>query len=251
MRTIILFLILTTCLHAEVLKRNSEGDFTLNKQTFKISEVLSDYARLMNYNLNVSSEFQDEDFTVQGVPTIKKDQIENYVSILLSQSGNAVIRMPDSNYLQVISGRDIRYTPLPIYKKLEDIPKNDNQAQFSHALKYIDSSELSRNMRPFLSRYGRIIDIKHANAINITDTGTNLRKMAQIALHLDTEAFKKSQKEIEDINEKNKQSLKPGKSLIEILTQSSGMFICIFFLIGIILGFGSRGYMMKKVEGGW
>jgi general secretion pathway protein D len=251
MKTIFLFLILITSLHAEVLKRNTEGDFTLNSSSFKISEVLSDYAKLMNYNLSVSSDFQDEKFTVQGVPMIKKDQIENYISVLLSQSGNAVIRMPNSNYLKVISGRDIRYTPLPIYKTLDEIPKNENQAQFSHALKYIDSSELSRNMRPFLSRYGRIIDIKHANAINITDTGTNLRKMAQIALHLDTEEFKKSQKEIEDINEKHKQSLKPEKSLIEILTQNSGMFIFIFFLIGLIFGFGTRGYMMKKVEGGW
>jgi hypothetical protein len=65
----------------------------------------------------------------------------------------------------------------------------------------------------------------HSNTISITDTGTNLRKMAQIALFLDKEDFKKSQKEIEDINEKHKQSLRPKKNLIEILTQNSGIFI--------------------------
>lgn len=251
MRTFITLLLLSTSLHAAVLTRNPEGDFALNKTSFKMSEVLADYATLMNYNLSVSSEFQDEVFTVQGLPQVKKDQMENYISILLSQSGNAVVRMPDSNFMQVISARDIRYTPLPIYKSRNDIPKNDNQAQFSYTLKHIDASEMSRNMRPFMSRYGRIIDIKHANALHITDTGNNLRKLADIVLSLDTEEFKKDQNAIQEINEKHKQALKPEKSLFEILTANQGIFIAVFFLMGIILGFGTRGYMMKKVEGGW
>jgi type II secretory pathway component GspD/PulD (secretin) len=251
MRTLIIFLILMTSAYGEVLKRNADGDFILNQQNFKVSQLLADYAALMSYNLSVTSEFQDENFTVQGLPVVKKEQMENYVSILLSQSGNAVIRMPESQFMQVISARDIRFTAVPIYKTLDEIPKNDNQAQFSYSLKYIDGAEVARNMRPFLSRYGRIIDIKHANAINISDSGNNLRKLANIIISLDTEEFQKSRNEIQEINEKHKQALKKEKSFFEIVTSNQIIFIFIFFLMGIIFGFGTRGYMMKKVEGGW
>lgn len=251
MRILFVFLLLMTKVSAAVVKHNGDRDFIITQTTFKVSQLLADYAALMNYNLSVTSEFQDEDFTVQGLPVIKKDQMENYVSILLSQSGNAVIRMPDSQFMQVISGRDIRYTAVPIYKSLDEIPKNDNQAQFSYSLKYIDGAEIARNLRPFLSRYGRIIDIKHANAINITDTGNNLKKMANIIINLDTEEFKKSHDEIQEINEKHKQALKKDKSIFEIISSNQIIFISIFFLMGIIFGFSSRGYMMKKIEGGW
>jgi len=251
MRTIIIFLLVITSAYGEVLKRNSDGDFILGQQNFKVSQLLSDYAALMNFNLSVTSEFQDETFTVQGSPVIKKEQMENYVSILLSQSGNAVIRMPDSHFMQVISARDIRYTTIPIYKSLEEIPKNDNQSQFSYSLKHMDGTELARNIRPFMGRYGRIIDIKHANAINITDTGNNLRRLAEIILNLDKEEFKKSRDEIQEINAKNKKSLIKEKSFFEIISNNQLIFILVFFLMGIIFGFGARGYMMKKVEGGW
>lgn len=251
MKIIIIFLILMTSAYSEVLKRNTDGDFVLNQPTFKVSQLLADYAALMSYNLSVTYEFQDEDFTVQGSPVIKKEQMENYVSILLSQSGNAVIRMPESQFMQVISARDIRYTAVPIYKKLDEIPKNDNQAQFSYSLKYIDGAEVARNMRPFMSRHGRIIDIKHANAINISDTGSNLRRLAAIILNLDTEEYQKSRNEIQEINEKHKQALKKEKSIFEIVSSNQVIFIFIFFLMGIVFGFGTRGYMMKKVEGGW
>ena len=251
MKFLFLILLFTSMAQAQVLKKNEAGDFTITKSPFKVSEILADYAKLEGFNLSVAYDFEDASFNTQGVMTIKKDQIENYVSMLLSQSGNAVIRMPDTHYLKVISARDTRYTTGPVYNHLKEIPKNDNQAQFSYNLKHVDASYLSRNLRPFLGRYGRIIDVKNSNTLHITDTGNNLRKLVEIALLLDTEAFKKSTEEIKTINEKHKQHLKKEKSLLDVLTQNTGLFIIAFFLMGLIIGFGSRGYMMKKVEGGW
>jgi general secretion pathway protein D len=251
MKTILILILLISSAQAALLGRNSDGDFVLNKKTFMVSELASDYAKLMDYNLSVDQQFTDESFTVQGATLIKKDRIENYVSLLLSQSGNAVIHRPDSRFMQVISARDIRYTTLPVFRTLEEIPQNDNHVQFSYGLKHMDSSELSRNMRPFLSRYGRIIDIKSSNSIHITDTGNNVIRMVQILLKLDTPEYAKSKKEMEEINEKHKKTFKKSKSFFEILTENEVIFILVFFLMGSIIGFGSRGYMMKKVEGGW
>ena len=237
--------------NAELLKRNEAGDFTLTKNQYKVSELLADYGRLMGYNLSVAKDLKDSHFISQGELVIPKEQIESYVSSILTYNGSAIIRMPDSKFVQVIDARDIRYTTLPIYTNLDQIPANDNQAQWSYALKYLKSSELSRNMRPFLSRYGRIIDVVKSNTIHMTDTGNNLRRVAQIAIHLDTAEYQKDKNEMEKINEKYKQAKIKGKTFLEILSQNQSIFILIFFLIGSIIGFGTRGYMIKKVEGGW
>ena len=58
-------------------------------------------------------------------------------------------------------------------------------------------------------------------------------------------------KEVEEINEKHKKVLKKEKSVFDILTQNNAVFLVLFTLVGLIMGFGIRGYLMKRVEGGW
>lgn len=251
MKFLILTLLFSGLLQAEVLKKNADGDFIVTKSPFKVSEMLADYARIEGLNLSVAHDFEDASFVSQGTMAIKQAQMENYLTVLLSQSGNATIRMPGTQYLNVVSARDTRYVTSPVYSKVTDIPNNDHQGQFSYKLQHVEAAYLSRNLRPFIGRYGRIIDMKNANTIYITDSGNNLRKIAEMILLLDTEAFKKSAEEVKAINEKHKQHIKHEKSVLDVFTENSGLFIAAFFLIGLIIGFGSRGYMMKKVEGGW
>lgn len=250
MKTFLLFILLSSSLYAEVLKKNEAGDFILTKNSISASELVTDYARLMGYNMNIATNLKNESFEVQGDLLIPKDQIESYVSSILMASGSAMIRAPQSRFLQVIDDRDVRYTTVPTYTKLEEIPDNVNYAQYSFVLKHIDSSDLARNMRPFMSRYGRIIDVRD-RMVYIIDTGKNLRRIGKIAEAVDTEEFQKSKKEIDSINEKYKQSKIKGKTFFEILTQNQTIFILIFFLMGSIIGFGTRSFVMKKVEGGW
>jgi general secretion pathway protein D len=106
-------------------------------------------------------------------------------------------------------------------------------------------------MRPFLGRFGRIIDVKNSNSVYVADTGNNIRRIAQIAHYLDTEGYSKNRREMQEINEKHKIARTKSKSFYEILTKNESIFILIFFLMGSIIGFGTRGYMMKKIEGGW
>jgi len=251
MKFILLSLIVSSSLMAEVLKKDAQGDFVLTKNTYKASELLADYAKLEGLNLNVASDFDDETFVSQGNLKIGKDRIESFVSGVVGRSGNTIIRFPDSSQLQVILGSDSRYATLPVYTDVAKIPSNDDYIQFNYTVKHISASELSRNMRPFLSRYGRVIDMESSNSIHFTDTANNTKKMVQILNFLDTEETLKSQKEMNELNEKHKKILTKKKGVWDIVTENNGLFIIAFLLIGVILGFGTRGYMMKKIEGGW
>lgn len=250
MKYLLLLTLMTSSLWAEVLKKNADGDFVITKNTIKASELVTDYARLMGYNVNISTYVKDDSFEIQGEMIIPKNQIESYVSSILMNSDSAMIRQPDSRFLQIIDARDIRFTTVPTYTRLQDIPENVNYAQYSFVLKYMESDDLARNMRPFMSRYGRIIDVRD-HTVYIIDNGKNLRRIGQIAEALDTEEFMKAKKEIDSINEKYKKSKVKGKTFFEILTQNQTIFILIFFLMGSIIGFGTRSFVMKKTEGGW
>lgn len=250
MKTFIILLFMSSLLHASVLERNGEG-FRLLKKSFKASELLADYSRLMNLNLSVYSDFQDETFEVNGESRLTKEQVEAYVSKIMYLSDNAMIAEPGSPFVQVVEARDARYTVLPVISNEKDIPENDNYIHYQFRLKHVDPSDLARNMRPFLSRYGRILDHIHARTVHILDTGNNVRRMVAMSKILDVEEFKQSKKEIDQINEKHRKILKKEKSVVDILVENNGVFLIVFLLIGLIIGFGVRGYAMKRIEGGW
>jgi hypothetical protein len=96
-----------------------------------------------------------------------------------------------------------------------------------------------------------VIDVANAESIHIADNATNVRRLVKLIQILDTEEFVKSKKEIDDLNEKHKKILTKEKSWYEIFSQNNGIFLFVFLLVGLIIGFGTRGYMMKRIEGGW
>jgi hypothetical protein len=68
---------------------------------------------------------------------------------------------------------------------------------------------------------------------------------------VDVDTYDKDKKEIAEINEKHKKIMKNEKSFVTILIENNGIFLIVFMILGLILGFGIRGYLMKRVEGGW
>lgn len=250
MKYLFLSFLISGILQASVLEKDGDA-FRLTKNTFKASELLADYSRLMNLNLSVDTNFLEESFEVNGKSKLTKDQVEAYVSKIMYLSENALIVIPGAPYISVTQARDARYTVLPVISDEKDIPENDNYIHFQFRLNHADPSDLARNMRPFLSRYGRVLDHIHARTVHILDTGNNVRRMVTISKILDVEEFKQSKKEIDDINEKHRKILKKEKSVVDILIENNGVFLIVFLLLGLIIGFGVRGYAMKRIEGGW
>lgn len=250
MKFLITLLLSLSIAQAAVIEKRGE-EFVVVKNPFKASELLQDYARLMNKNFSINSDFQDEEFEVYGKKTLTKDQVEGFLSRVLSISGEMMINDPQMPFIQVLQGRDARYSTLPVYDNFDAFPDNDNFVQYNFRLKYADPSDVARNMRPFLSRYGRVIDVPHARSIHLADTGSNIKRLVAMTRIIDVDTYDKDKKEIEAINEKHKKILKNEKSLVQILIENNGIFLIVFMILGLILGFGIRGYMMKRIEGGW
>ncbi|MBT7609829.1 MAG: type II secretion system secretin GspD [Bacteriovoracaceae bacterium] len=87
-------------------------------------------------------------------------------------------------FYKIVNARDIRYTPTKIYTG-NYTPDTENYVMRILPLKNINSTEVTRSFRPFMSRYGRIIDIKQTNTIIVQDTGSNINRLVRLIQFID------------------------------------------------------------------
>lgn len=120
-------------------------------------------------------------------------------------------------FYKIINARDVRYVPTKIYTGAYT-PTTEAHVMKVLALKNVDAAEISRNFRPFMSRYGRIIDIKQTNTIIISDTGTNIVRLEKLIKFLDVPGFEES---LQIFQVRNSSAQEIAKLLDEILRGGS------------------------------
>jgi len=131
---------------------------------------------------------------------ITKENSEIIFSDLLSMVGLAKIHLKD-NIWKIINARDIRYTPTKLIDGyVDEIPDNSDYIQAIFQLKNKDyTGQIVRNFRPFMSRYGRILDIKRSNSIIITDSGVNIKRLKKLIKILDVPQAALSKNELKEL----------------------------------------------------
>ena len=236
---------------AGVFKVDPNGNYVFIKSEFKITELLDEYAKHNNLNINILTNIISDPFTIQGNMIIAKDKIDSYVSSVFNSCGYMIIRLKDPDQITVINSIDLKYATLPMYTNLSEVPDNEEPVQFKYIAKYYDSKQLAVSLRPFMSKRGIIKGIESSNTLHISETGKNIKRLSRIIEFMDNEDSVKSKKEVDQLNEKYKKLLKDDKGVLDVFIKNSGLLMVVFMLLGLIIGFGSRGYMMKKVEGGW
>ncbi|WP_127717311.1 type II secretion system secretin GspD [Halobacteriovorax sp. HLS] len=104
---------------------------------------------------------------------------------------NGYTLVKSGSFYKIVNARDIRYTPTKIYTG-NFTPNTDNYVMRILPLKNINSTEVTRSFRPFMSRYGRIIDIKQTNTIIVQDTGANINRLTRLIKFIDVPGHEES-----------------------------------------------------------
>lgn len=126
---------------------------------------------------------------------------------------NGFTLVKSGSFYKIVATRDIRYTPTKIYTG-NYTPDTDNYVMRILPLKNIDSTEVTRSFRPFMSRYGRIIDIKQTNTIIVQDTGANINRLVRLIKFIDVPGYEES---LQIIPVKNSSAQEIAKLLDQIL----------------------------------
>jgi type II secretory pathway component GspD/PulD (secretin) len=126
------------------------------------------------------------DVTLSENFKLTKENADDFISEVLNIGGYTRVESNSADY-KVINNRDVRYSAVKLYEYgQDDIPKNHDYIMVSIKLKnkYM-TSEISRNFRPFMSRYGRIIDVTDTGTLIISDTGRNIHRLIGLVQKLD------------------------------------------------------------------
>jgi len=137
--------------------------------------------KLSGLNLIMDKDIKGKVSISAPTPITVGDAWKAYLTAL-NMNGYTLVK--SGAFYKIVNSRDIRYTPTKIYTG-NFTPDTENYVMRIIALKNIDSTEITRSFRPFLSRYGRIIEIKQTNTVIIQDTGDNINRLVRLIKFID------------------------------------------------------------------
>ena len=244
---ILFLLIFSVSAFANISYDGSQLVITQSKVDLK--ELAKVYANYKELNLVIPPDFSNSSIEIYGKKRVPAQELERFISnIYFEQGYTFLIR---DNLLQVINSRDIRYKSVPMYNKITEVPQTYNVVQFTLATSHIPSRDISRNLRPFMGRYGRIIDESNGQSLVIQDSALNIHRIYKVIKTLDTPEYEKLRGKLESINQSLNPELVYEESFTDVIADQNILFIVLFSLLSLVIGFGIRGYLMKRIEGGW
>lgn len=180
-----------------------------------IMEITRHMQKLTGINLILDKDVKGKVSISAPTPITVGDAWKAYLAALNMANFSLV---KSGAFYKIINARDIRYTPTKIYTG-NYTPDTENYVMRVISLKHVSAAEIARNFRPFMSRYGRIIDIKQTNTIIIADTGTNINRLAKMVKFLDVKGH---EEELQIVKMKHSSAQEIAKLLDNILKGGSG-----------------------------
>lgn len=122
---------------------------------------------------------------------LTKENADILFSEALNLAGYTRIPSQVPGFMKIINARDIRYAgEAPKYNASKtltpDLPKGADYIQLVYqGTSGGEVSEIARNMRPFMSRYGRVVDFQNSQLLIVADTAAMIRSFLPVIQELD------------------------------------------------------------------
>jgi len=117
---------------------------------------------------------------------LSKDEAVNLLNTILNEKGYAAIR--NGRTLTIVNRNEAKTRDIPVRKGAEpdEIPKTDAMVTQIIPVRYADAMQLVENIELLLPEYATVTANQSSNAIVLTDTQTNIHRIAEIVKALDT-----------------------------------------------------------------
>lgn len=117
---------------------------------------------------------------------LTQDEAVNVLNTVLNKNGYAVIR--NERTLKIVSKESAKTQDIPVKtgNDPKGIPKNDEMVTQIVPVRFVNAVQLSRDLQPLMPPQATVVANEGGNAIVITDTQINIRRMTEIIKALDT-----------------------------------------------------------------
>lgn len=160
-------------------------------------KLVKEATRVSGVNYTIPEGFKGSLETTSKVK-LTKGNVDTILSLALNNNGYARVKVNEKLY-SIVSKRDIRYEATQMYTggnsgKI-DVPMTYDYFMLEYTFNNKGlTTEVVRSLRPFMSRFGRAIDVKRSNKIIIQDTGVQIHRLVKILRAVDVP---KTEEEIE------------------------------------------------------
>ncbi|MEE3078260.1 MAG: type II secretion system secretin GspD [Bdellovibrionota bacterium] len=179
-----------------------------------LEDLTTHMQKMTGLNLILDKDLKGKITISAPTPITVGDAWQAYLAAL---NMNGLTMVKSGAFYKIVKARDIRYVPTKIYTG-NYVPDTENYMMKIISLKNINSTEVSRSFRPFMSRYGRIIEIKQTNTIIIQDTGANINRLMRLIKFIDVPGHEET---LQIIPVKHTSASEIAKLLDKILKEDS------------------------------
>lgn len=182
-----LILMMFLCASAQAgFTRQGSEILPFRDQAYPLASLIEDYASLTGTSISYADDLFRKDQSVHVDFNSKQSlkEFEKFFYSSLDMAGFTAIS--ENGVLWIYNTRDIRYLPVEVYTD-DSYPVDKTYSTVIIKLKNPLSSNIARNLRPIVSRYGRVIDFSDGYTLLINDLGTNIDRLKKTIASMDTE----------------------------------------------------------------
>jgi general secretion pathway protein D len=157
----------------------------LNFKGASLDSVLEYLSRAAGYTIIKETKVEGTVDVFSYQPISKEEAVE-LLNTVLHEKGYAAIRNGRTLTIVPRDAAKTRDIPVKTGNSPESIPKNDEMVTQVIPVRYTNAIDLIENLQPLLPEYATMSANESSNAIILTDTQSNVRRMVEIVRALDT-----------------------------------------------------------------
>ncbi len=166
-------------------KAAGKGGIILNFQGTPLTEVLNYLSEAAGFVIVQEAQVSGT-VNVTSRQEISAEEAVDLLNAVLIEKGFIAIR--NGRILKIVNRKDAQKRDLPVHQGSdpEQIPRKDEMVTQILPLRYGEAAKLVENLQSLLSENATITANESANTILLTDTQTNIRRIATIIRAIDT-----------------------------------------------------------------
>lgn len=162
-----------------------EGMIRLNFRNAPLELVLNHLSEAAGFIIDLQTEVKGR-VNVWSSQPITKDEAIDVLNTSLHRNGYAAIR--NGRTLTIVARDEAKKRDIPVKSGAnpDDIPRSDEIVTQIIPVRFINAVQLTKDLQPLLPTEATMTANEGGNALVITDTQANIRRMAEIVRAIDT-----------------------------------------------------------------